>query len=319
MQVPRCSNPCSATGGARFRPAPLRSRSAWKPRQKSGGSRGSAVRSADTASRVEELTRLIENTDSGASVSAAKRGEIDTIIESLIETGNAQSDALDDEAIFGNYAVSYTSPGADQNGAPAGGRFRGRLGRLLFRTNGLYQLIAKPDVCCNLVRFKLFGLLPGCVSLKGSFSKIKEQTVEVLFKQPTLTLCGLTLGFGPKSKVELVTPFLDRERGVRIGKGSRGSLFVFIKGEEADSDVVMGDYERVPSRMAPFQLAGAVAAIIALLAVVNARLGFKPLLAIAALLLVPLAVVKGGGIVDDDYSAKAAAQASDATMVPSSK
>ena len=67
------------------------------------------------------------------------------------------------------------------------------------------------------------------------------------------------------------------------------------------------------------ELAGAVAAIIALLAVVNARLGFKPLLAIAALLLVPLVVVKGGGIVDDDYSAKAAAQASDAATAPSSK
>ena len=42
-------------------------------------------------------------------------------------------------------------------------------------------------------------------------------------------------------------------------------------------------------------------------------------IAIAALLLVPLVVVKGGGIVDDDYSAKAAAQASDAATAPTSK
>jgi hypothetical protein len=37
---------------------------------------------------------------------------------------------------------------------------------------------------------------------------------------------------GPPSSVQLSTPYLDER--VRLGKGSRGSLFVFTRGGAAD-------------------------------------------------------------------------------------
>jgi hypothetical protein len=38
---------------------------------------------------------------------------------------------------------------------------------------------------------------------------------------------------GPPSSVQLSTPYLDER--VRLGKGSRGSLFVFTRGGAADA------------------------------------------------------------------------------------
>jgi hypothetical protein len=36
--------------------------------------------------------------------------------------------------------------------AAAGGRFRGRIGRTLFQTAGLFQSVLEPDVATNKVR-----------------------------------------------------------------------------------------------------------------------------------------------------------------------
>lgn len=41
---------------------------------------------------------------------------------------------LKDPNIFGNYNVAYVSAGSSQRGNPAGGRWRGRVGRCLFRS-----------------------------------------------------------------------------------------------------------------------------------------------------------------------------------------
>ena len=47
------------------------------------------------------------------------------------------------EDIFGEYDVIYTQTGPKQVGEPAGGRFRGRLGRLLFTTTKVQQNLYK--------------------------------------------------------------------------------------------------------------------------------------------------------------------------------
>lgn len=53
----------------------------------------------------------------------------------------------------GNYEVAYTSTARasaqNQRGQPAGGRFRGRLGRALFQTAGVFQSVLRPDVATN--------------------------------------------------------------------------------------------------------------------------------------------------------------------------
>ena len=65
------------------------------------------------------------------------------------------------------------------------------------------------------------------------------------FQPPRLHLGDhIDLAIGPKSSVVLTTTYLTPE--VRIGKGSRGSLFVFTKGGEAATagkyllDLMMG-------------------------------------------------------------------------------
>ena len=56
---------------------------------------------------------------------------------------------------------------------------------------------------------------------------------QVGFDRPELVLPGLGLRIGPRSSVVLTTSYLDAR--VRLGRGSRGSRFVFVKGGEADA------------------------------------------------------------------------------------
>lgn len=55
---------------------------------------------------------------------------------------------------------------------------------------------------------------------------------QVRFERPELVLPGLALRIGPRSSVELATTYLDPR--VRLGRGSRGSRFVFMRGGAAD-------------------------------------------------------------------------------------
>lgn len=58
-------------------------------------------------------------------------------------------------------------------------------------------------------------------------------SLQVLFEKPELCLGGLSVRIGPPSSVILKTSYLDE--AVRLGKGSRGSKFVFVRGGEAES------------------------------------------------------------------------------------
>ena len=58
--------------------------------------------------------------------------------------------------------------------------------------------------------------------------------MQVNFDAPRVSLAGgIDLAIGPKSQVQITTTYLTPE--VRMGKGGRGSLFVFTKGGPADS------------------------------------------------------------------------------------
>ena len=62
-------------------------------------------------------------------------------------------------------------------------------------------------------------------------------TVRAAFDPPRITLGGLpAFSIGPESSVVLSTTYLDED--VRLGKGSRGSLFVFARktAEQAERD-----------------------------------------------------------------------------------
>jgi hypothetical protein len=60
-------------------------------------------------------------------------------------------------------------------------------------------------------------------------------TVRARFESPRITLGGLpSFSVGPKSSVVLSTTYLDED--VRLGKGSRGSLFVFARKSAAQAE-----------------------------------------------------------------------------------
>ncbi|QDZ23741.1 putative plastid-lipid-associated fibrillin [Chloropicon primus] len=238
----------------------------------------------------------VKGTDSGAAATPEKRKKIDGNIEKLIDLSSKQS-PLSNPGLFATYSVVYTSPGpgVPEGDAPAGGRFRGKLGRLLFRTSGLYQAILRPNIVKNMVTFHLFGLLPGSIQLAGTFVTKENSTVQVVFERPKFTLFGQTFNFGPKSSVELETPALYANK-IRIGRGKRGSLFVFTVDEKSKSPGVLKEMEREPSKLAWVVVGGVLAALGAGLFALQRAFGPKPLLLMVGLLLAVGSVLKKGGI-----------------------
>jgi hypothetical protein len=192
-----------------------------------------------------KVTRLLEivgtESDGSREPGEKEKREADDIINELEEIGQGRR-PLEDPMVFGNYNVSYVSMGSRQYGQPAGGRFRTGLGKLLFRTTGLYQSVIQPNVVTNKIEFKVFGFIPCSVGLRGTLRSIPEKkggedcadTAKVFFEPPVLTLpFGIHTSFGPESNVVLKTTYVDDR--VRLGKGSRGSLFVFTRGGESEN------------------------------------------------------------------------------------
>ena len=236
----------------------------------------SAGSAPDVDSLVRDVLLTIADTDSGRDITDAQRDATDANIAALERIGATQRPvALENPLIFGDYDVSYVSTGKKQIGNPAGGRFRGGLGAALFRTQGLEQNLYEPNVVVNRVAFLVLGLIPGEVVLNGTFVPLTAElvdenaavvdeetknrragdasrvtanersgkgvddgmTVRAFFDPPEITLGGLpTFRVGPKSSVVLSTTYLDHR--VRLGKGSRGSLFVFTRktAEQAERD-----------------------------------------------------------------------------------
>ena len=91
----------------------------------------------------------------------------------------------------------------------------------------------------RMVSFKLLGLFAGYVGLRGRLEAVGDagDTVKVQFQPPELSLgSAVVLRIGPPSSVQLTTTYLDEQ--VRLGLGSRGSLFVFRRGGVSDREGV---------------------------------------------------------------------------------
>ena len=78
--------------------------------------------------------------------------------------------------------------------------------------------------------------------------------VQVNFEPPRLSLAGgIDLAIGPKSQVKITTTYLTPQ--VRIGRGGRGSAFIFTKGGASDDagahdfKVCRAIYEKHPARL----------------------------------------------------------------------
>ncbi|CAI9113185.1 OLC1v1013750C1 [Oldenlandia corymbosa var. corymbosa] len=122
--------------------------------------------------------------------------------------------------IFGEWDVVYCS-----NPTSPGGGYRSAIGRLFFKTEEMIQVVEAPDIVRNKVSFSLFGSIDGAVSLKGKLTALDEKWIQVVFEAPELKVGGLELQYGGQSEVKLEITYIDEK--IRLGKGSRGSLFVF--------------------------------------------------------------------------------------------
>jgi hypothetical protein len=269
----------------------------------------SAVRVGELrpAAKVDLLLETIKDTDAGAAISAAARDLVEQAIESL-EEGNtfASYRPLKDPRIYGNYRVAYVGTGPRQVGNPAGGRWRGAVGRTIFRTTGLYQNLLPDNVVVNLVKFRFLGFLNGAVVLNGTFVPTgKGDFVRATFQSPRLcfSVGDLKVAFdvGPRSAVELDCAYVDDR--IRLGRGSRGSSFVFerTEAEEANSWKEVLAVKPTPTLVVPLIL-------IAAFALSYVFLKSRTVVAVGSAIAFALylLLVRRGGIVDEDDSARRA-------------
>ncbi|CAN0118158.1 unnamed protein product, partial [Ectocarpus sp. 13 AM-2016] len=197
------------------------------------GGDGPANDGSAAAELVTSLLGKIEGTNRGVDCTPEQQKEIDGIIDQLNTLG-ADKDWLNDSRVFGNYNVAYVSSGPSQRGNPAGGRWRGRVGRSLFsRTEEMFQHLLEPATAVNMIVFRAFGLLTGCVTLRGDFKAIpdKPNFVKASFGPPLINFLGkhgLTIRSGPKSSVRLAATYVDERVSARLlGGGGGGGLFLF--------------------------------------------------------------------------------------------
>ena len=231
---------------------------------------------------TEKVLTIVRNTSNGIKLDSTQK----MIVENWIDKQNleymalnASRSALEDSRLLGNYDVAYVGVGGSQEGNPAGGGYRGRLGRAIYRNEGLYQHILPSEnssadaTVVNYIRGTLLGLLTLNVILKGKACRLPDErrqqlvskygtplsagTVCAEFGPPILGLSWrhkssagpgkcLALQLGSPSDVVLDTTFLSDQ--VRLGRGSRGSTFIFARTQDPAAELYKAVLAQPPVR-----------------------------------------------------------------------
>ncbi|KAI5354776.1 hypothetical protein L3X38_007671 [Prunus dulcis] len=170
----------------------------------------------------EELSASIlskvTHSDRGVLLKKEEQEEVAEVAEKL--QSFCVSEPVKCPLIFGDWDVVYCSVPT----SPGGG-YRSTLGRLVFKTKEMIQVIEAPDIVKNKVSFSAFGFLAGEVSLTGKLKALDDKWIQVIFEPPELKVGALEFRYGGESEVKLQITYIDDK--VRLGKGSKGSLFVF--------------------------------------------------------------------------------------------
>ena len=206
--------------------------------------------SAASSELPAKLLSLIEPTDRGVAASPALRSEITAAIEALEATWTGTDAFAQPDFLLRRTEVAYVGQAVSNRANAAGGKFRGKFGRLLFQTEALFQHVLADAVAVNVIQFRLLGLLRGCAVLPGKWSRpsaeqlatlrqkarersgrmLSDNTIAVQFAAPRIAFGKngnlLNLQFGPASEVALDTTYLDDSLRICRGAGS-GVPFVF--------------------------------------------------------------------------------------------
>jgi hypothetical protein len=186
----------------------------------------SAKPNARNAKYVDQLLDVVSKTDRGVRAKEGTRNIIDGLIARLERSYKGTDASETPEWLYRDSEVVYVGQRSSKRANAAGGRFRGRVGRLLFRTTALYQHIQKDGDSLRAVnanRFRFLGLLPGCAVLRGAAEKendiealsakfdrsLSENTLRASFEQPKIAFGPLVFEAGPASVVRLDTTYLD--------------------------------------------------------------------------------------------------------------
>lgn len=167
---------------------------------------------------VSSILSKVVQTDRGVKLTRDEHKEVGEIAEELKRY--CVDAPVKCPLIFGEWDVVYCS-----NPTSPGGGYRSAVGRLVFETKEMIQVLEAPDTVRNKVSFCAFGFLDGEVSLQGKLIALDERWIQVIFEPPQLKVGGLEFQYGGESEVKLQITYVDEK--VRLGKGSRGSLFVF--------------------------------------------------------------------------------------------
>lgn len=167
---------------------------------------------------VASILSKVTQTDGGVSLTREGHKEVAAVAQELQKY--CVDEPVKNPLIFGDWDVVYCS----RPESPGGG-YRSALGRLVFKTKEMVQVVESPDIVRNKVCFSVFGSIDGEVSLKGKLRVLDDKWIQVIFEAPELKVGGLEFRYGGESEVKLQVTYVDEK--IRLGLGSRGSLFVF--------------------------------------------------------------------------------------------
>uniref|UniRef100_A0A7N0V5D7 Plastid lipid-associated protein/fibrillin conserved domain-containing protein n=1 Tax=Kalanchoe fedtschenkoi TaxID=63787 RepID=A0A7N0V5D7_KALFE len=167
---------------------------------------------------VSSILSKVRETDRGVLLTKEQHLEVSQVAAQLQQF--CVEEPVKCPLIFGDWDVVYCS-----NPTSPGGGFRSAFGRMFFKADEMTQAVEAPDVVRNRVSFSLLGFLDGEVSLKGKLNVLDEKWIQVIFEPPELRVGAVEFQYGGESEVKLQITYIDEN--VRLGLGSRGSLFVF--------------------------------------------------------------------------------------------
>ncbi|XP_030541326.1 probable plastid-lipid-associated protein 8, chloroplastic [Rhodamnia argentea] len=167
---------------------------------------------------VASILSKVLHSDGGVSLEEEEHKQVAEVAQELQKY--CVSQPVKSPLIFGEWDVVYCS-----NPTSPGGGYRSALGRVFFRTKEMIQALEGPDTVRNKVSFSALGFIDGEVLLKGKLKALDDRWIQVIFEPPKLKVAEMEFQYGGESEVKLQITYIDET--IRLGKGSRGSLFVF--------------------------------------------------------------------------------------------
>ncbi|KAK7384823.1 hypothetical protein VNO78_30526 [Psophocarpus tetragonolobus] len=167
---------------------------------------------------VASILSKVVQTDGGILLKKEEHKEVAEVAKEL--QNYCVSEPVKCPLIFGEWDVVYCS----RPTSPGGG-YRSAIGRLFFNTKQMVQAVEAPDIVRNKVVLSVFSFLDVEVSLKGKLTALDSEWIQVIFEAPELKVGSWKVQYGGQSEVKLKITYVDDK--IRLGLGSRGSLFVF--------------------------------------------------------------------------------------------